>query len=466
MNDDATHVYTAEQVKAQIKMGIEDITFKPTYTANSYTAKFYASAGDTATFAVQENIVFGSGEVTMPEGQPERAGFIFKGWKLSTDSTDTIISFPYKMTTEGVAFVAVWAQDTQNCQIESIVLSDPTIKYTGREQRDYTITLKPGVEAYSIIVYRGGDSWYEFNKASFAKYGDKSLVKSITTNTNNQQVWEVKMILPEATDTYYAYIVYMNGEAGGKETYYNFDIKYDAKDEAEKKAEYMGATISENAVVRGESLVWTVKTSKDVSWLKFDYAYTLKDGTSKEYQVYYKKDNAGSNFTYTENEDNTATWAITMPFTYSGNDSSVKQTYSVSYRVGTASTYYEGDKDIIVTVGYTKDALIETPAEYDKFSVISVVTADPTVTEGKSSKVVVKTTADCSKVRLGYTNPSTGKMKYGTYQTTSKNVTYEDNNGVRTWTINMKFVKGVTEYQFDARGSEWSTPVKFVPAFG
>ena len=464
MNGDETTVYTKDKV-ATIIMGTEDITFTPKYEANSYSAKFYANTGDTEAFDEQANIVFGTGVVNEPANKPAKDGSIFQGWKLYTDSTDTILSFPYTMTTEGVSFVAVWKQDTQNCSIESIKLAsdDP---YTGRAQREYTITLKPGVEAYSIIVYRGNDSWYEFNKASFAKNGENSLVKSITKNEEtNQQIWTVKMILPEATNTYYAYIVYMNGEAGGENTYYNFDVKYDAKDEDTKKAEYMGATISENTVVRGESLVWTVNTSDDVSWLKFDYSYTLKDGTSKNYQVYYKNTNTSSNFTYTDNGNGTATWSITMPFTYSGSDSSVKQTYSVSYRVGTASTYYEGSKDIVITVGYSSDALIDTPDEYEKFSAIDANTVNATVTEGKYSYVEVKTTADCSKVRVGYLNPTTNAMKYGTYQTTSKYVTYTDNDGVRTWKIYMKFVKGVTEYEFAARGSAWSDPVKLNPVF-
>ena len=464
MNGDETTVYTKDAV-ATITMGTEDITFTPKYEANSYSAKFYANTGDTEAFAEQANIVFGTGVVDEPANKPAKDGSIFQGWKLYTDSTDTIVSFPYTMTTEGVSFVAVWKQDTQNCSIESIKLAsdDP---YTGRAQREYTITLKPGVEAYSIIVYRGNDSWYEFNKASFAKNGENSLVKSITKNEEtNQQIWTVKMILPEATNTYYAYIVYMNGEAGGENTYYNFDVKYDAKDEDTKKAEYMGATISENTVVRGESLVWTVNTSDDVSWLKFDYSYTLKDGTSKNYQVYYKNTNTSSNFTYTDNGNGTATWSITMPFTYSGTDSSVKQTYSVSYRVGTASTYYEGSKDIVITVGYSSEALIDTPAEYEKFSAIDANTVNATVTEGKYAYVEVKTTADCSKVRVGYLNPTTNAMKYGTYQTTSKYATYTDKDGVRTWKIYMKFVKGVTEYEFAARGSSWSDPVKLNPVF-
>ncbi len=464
MNGNETTVYTKDTV-ATITMGTEDITFTPKYEANSYSAKFYANTGDTEAFDEQANIVFGTGVVNEPANKPAKDGSIFQGWKLYTDSTDTIVSFPYTMTTEGVSFVAVWKQDTQNCSIESIKLasSDP---YTGRAQREYTITLKPGVEAYSILVYRGNDSWYEFNKASFAKNGENSLVESITKDeVTNQQIWTVKMILPEATNTYYAYIVYMNGEAGGENTYYNFDVKYDAKDEDTKKAEYMGATISENTVVRGESLVWTVNTSDDVSWLKFDYSYTLKDGTSKNYQVYYKNTNTSSNFTYTDNGNGTATWSITMPFTYSGSDSSVKQTYSVSYRVGTASTYYEGSKDIVITVGYSSEALIDTPDEYEKFSAIDANTENATVTEGKYSYVVVRTTADCSKVRVGYLNPTTNAMKYGTYQTTSKYVTHTDENGVRTWKIYMKFVKGVTEYQFDARGSSWSTPVKLNPVF-
>ena len=465
---DKTKTYTTAEVKA-MTMGTEDINFYPVYTANTYTATFYANATDTTAHDTQTNITFGTAGINKPATDPVKSGYNFKGWKISTDSTDTIVSFPYTMNAEGITFTGVWEQDTTSCSIESIELasSEP---YTGRAQRSYKITLKEGVDAFSIMVYRGNGSWYEFNKAAFAKYGENSLVTEITTE-GNKQVWYVNMILPEATNTYYAYVVYSNGVSGDENTYFRFDVKYAAKTEAQTQAEFIDCKLDTNSVVRGGYVTWTIKTSKDVSWLKFDYSYTANN-EDKSYSIYYKKDNAnkeGDDRLIVTDDDttNTTTWVIKMSVTYSGTDAVVNETFKVSYRVGTLSTYYVGSSDNVITVGYNAAALTKTPDTVAKFSLISVdVKEGTTATQGKYGYIVIKTTADCTKVRVAYNNPSTGKMKYGTYQTTSKNVEYsDDDTGVRTWTIKFKFIKGVTEYKFDARGIDWCTQQTLTPTF-
>ena len=453
--DESSNILSADQV-AEIKMTTAGATFTAVYTANKYTANFYS---ENVLVAHQDDVEFDTATITEPDVTLTRAGYNFKGWKVSGDSSNTIVTFPYTMKSEGISFDAVWEQDTTSLNIESIALatSDP---YYAKAERTWNITLKNGYDAFSIHIYRGNGDWYEFSKAAFYKYGaESSQINSISKDDSGRWVWNVNMLLPAANDTYYAYITLDDGTITDT-LKYNFNVAYDEKPAETVKTEFDSATISAKEVVRGNSLTWTVVTSKDVTWLRFDYSYTTSTAT-KNYSIYYKGENAdGTKLTRTESGDK-ATWTIVMPFTYAGTDNKVEQTFNVCYRVGTDATYYTGASDIKVTVGYNAASLIATPDGVQAYTLVSVTAPTTAVKVGKKANyVVVKTTEDCTKLRIGYLNSKTNKMKYATYQSTSAGTTVTTADGYKTWQI--AFVaKDATDYTVQARGLDWGDAKSF-----
>ena len=453
--DESGNILSADQV-AEIKMTTAGATFTAVYTANKYTANFYS---ENVLVAHQDDVEFDTATITEPVVTLTRAGYNFKGWKVSGDSSNTIVTFPYTMKSEGISFDAVWEQDTTSLNIESIALatSDP---YYAKAERTWNITLKNGYDAFSIHIYRGNGDWYEFSKAAFYKYGaESSQINSISKDDSGRWVWNVNMLLPAANDTYYAYITLDDGTITDT-LKYNFNVAYDEKPAETVKTEFDSATISAKEVVRGNSLTWTVVTSKDVTWLRFDYSYTTSTAT-KNYSIYYKGENAdGTKLTRTESGDK-ATWTIVMPFTYAGTDNKVEQTFNVCYRVGTDATYYTGASDIKVTVGYNAASLIATPDGVQAYTLVSVTAPTTAVKVGKKANyVVVKTTEDCTKLRIGYLNSKTNKMKYATYQSTSAGTTVTTADGYKTWQI--AFVaKDATDYTVQARGLDWGDAKSF-----
>ncbi len=213
------------------------------------------------------------------------------------------------------------------------------------------------------------------------------------------------------------------------------------------------AAADKDIAVKGEYITWTVVTSKDVEYIKLTGRYTV-DGVNKSSSVMYRNTTVSNNVKFTEDE-NTRTWVITQKSNYTGDVDSITQNYTVYYRVVGESAYNAYNEPITINVYATKEAIPATETYTEPFSVVSV-TAPETITVGRYGTITVVTTSDCDKVRIGYNNG--GKMKYVTYQTTTKNnVSYTDADGLRTWIINYKFATGESEYTVQGRGPVWST---------
>ncbi len=215
-------------------------------------------------------------------------------------------------------------------------------------------------------------------------------------------------------------------------------------------------SISSVEVIRGQYLVWTIVTSESISWLRLDGIYTPEGGSRKKTSVIYKSDTTSSNIERTV-ENGVATWKIKMKFNYSEDVQSVIQSWTLSYKVADETAYRKANDDSPITVTVYKDESIMTDATggYPSYSVVSV-SGPETAAVGQYGTITVVTTSDCDKIRIGYDNG--GKMKYATYQTTTKNnVTYVDDaeTGLRTWTVNYKFATDATQYTVQGRGPKW-----------
>ncbi|MBQ6466871.1 MAG: hypothetical protein IJJ61_02925, partial [Clostridia bacterium] len=215
-------------------------------------------------------------------------------------------------------------------------------------------------------------------------------------------------------------------------------------------------TISSVEVIRGQYLVWTIVTSESISWLRLDGIYTPEGGSRKKTSVIYKSDTTSSNIERTV-EDGVATWKIKMKFNYSEDVQSVIQSWTLSYKVADETAYRKANYDSPITVTVYKDesTMIDVTEGYPSYSVVSV-SGPETAAVGQYGTITVVTTSDCDKIRIGYDNG--GKMKYATYQTTTKNnVSYVDDaeTGLRTWTINYKFATDATQYTVQGRGPKW-----------
>ncbi len=221
---------------------------------------------------------------------------------------------------------------------------------------------------------------------------------------------------------------------------------------AEEPCSYAGA--DKDTAVKGEYITWTVVTSKNVEYIKLTGRYTV-DGVNKASSVLYKNTTVSNNVKFTEDE-NTRTWTITLKANYTGDVDSVSQNYTVYYKSTGESAYKAYNTEpIAINVYATKEAIPATETYTEPFSVVSVIPPE-NVSVGQYSTITIVTTDDCDKVRIGYDNG--GKMKYATYQTTTKNnVSYSDADGLRTWVINYKFATDAAEYTIQGRGPSWNT---------
>ena len=172
--------------------------------------------------------------------------------------------------------------------------------------------------------------------------------------------------------------------------------------------------------------------------------------------VMYKNTTTSANVKFAEDE-NTRTWTISQKASYTGDVDSVLQNYTVYYKVAGESAYIAyNDEPIAINVYATAAAVPDTTVYYEPYTVVSAAGPE-SATVGQYGTLTIVTTSDCDKVRIGYDNA--GKMKYTTYQTTSKsNVSYtdDDQTGLRTWTINYKFATDATQYTVQGRGPAWN----------
>lgn len=210
-----------------------------------------------------------------------------------------------------------------------------------------------------------------------------------------------------------------------------------------EKEEVISCTISNNKVMKGGYLDFSAQVKADTDYIKIVKEFTLKGGSHKTISAIYSKKSTAVSI-----ENNK--WIIHNRFTYTGYDDAVEMLCTVYYKDGTE---YKAISSFSVLAGTSEDALKKHP-DYDSFTIISASAPQGEHKEGYASITVV-TTDDCSKVRIG------NGEKYTTYQTTSKNATYTDSNGIRTWQINYKFPSEAANYTAQARGSRWGEAKEF-----
>lgn len=87
-------------------MPAEDVTVVAQFTKNAYTATFNAGDGtfDDGSKVVTEDVPYAE-NITAPADEPEKDGYVFKGW--SKDGTNVITNLG-KMDDDGEIFIAVW----------------------------------------------------------------------------------------------------------------------------------------------------------------------------------------------------------------------------------------------------------------------------------------------------------------------------------------------------------------------
>lgn len=214
--------------------------------------------------------------------------------------------------------------------------------------------------------------------------------------------------------------------------------------------------ISGNEVLKGDYLTWTFTTSTDVTWIKLATSYTA-GGVTKNLTNLYKYTNATENISITDN-NGVRTWTIRMKFTFTGDDvTSVRENWTVSYKVGADSTWYTIPSELgidVVTLRTTETGT----GSYGPYSLVSVTPEKNTADINTSIDLVIKTTADCDKIRV------TVNGKNATYQKTSKNVTIdtESEPGFIIWTISYKITRsGENEYAVATRGPAWGEAKTF-----
>ncbi len=229
------------------------------------------------------------------------------------------------------------------------------------------------------------------------------------------------------------------------------------------KEAFISGEIDKTAVVRGNQGVWTVKTTDAVEWLRFNGTYTTSAGNTFNSSVYFKAANymnATEGVTVSDNNGE-RTWTIPMTFNFSGVDETVKQTWSVTYKVKNSSVWVDSPYSQEITVGKTEQSISPKPEGYAQNTLV-VASCDFTeIGKGNRGDITIVTTIDCNKVRVTYTDAATGKTKASTFQTTSKsNVSFTDDEttGLRTWTIGYKFAAPAkdNEFRIDTRGVEWT----------
>ena len=263
------------------------------------------------------------------------------------------------------------------------------------------------------------------------------------------------------------YAVLPNGETDQANPY-EFTIVYNEKTPAQVADDITSVTLKTTdekdvpatGIVRGTDLVWTVTTSTDVTWLRFEGSYTA-DGEPKTVKTLYKYTATSDRVSVTD-EGNVRTWVITMKFAYSASDLQITETWKLSYRLGTKATYYQYKKagdttatEFQVIVGLNEEALEPVPVGYEKYQLVEVTPTASTLDLGRHD-IVVNTTEDCTKVRI---TVGTKKVCYQYSATNpSANVTFSTENDLLVWTISHNFnVAGENmTVKVETRGDAWT----------
>lgn len=439
-----------------------------TWNVNSYDAIFYANSGDAEAFATVSDVAFGS-TFEAPAAPADTEFYNFAGW-----SDGNAVYAPgdsITMDAEGKVFNGVWTQNTDACRVESVtrITDESNPYYAGPYYQvgysNYEVVFKPGVSPDALVIDQGDGQVYWYTKIDL-ECGNAPDLLNIAT-VGDKEVWTIRIVLPETeTDSYLAYCE-VDGTLEGTENALRFGVTYDVKSEETKLDDVISINISDDKVVKGEYLTWTVTTSDQVMWLQF-----LGNWDDTDYKTYYKyttvRDNPTENVSVAEGDNNTIVWTISMRFTYAGTADKKVENFQVLYKVK-GSSIWENAVDQANGGNYSKDITVGKKAEvlepavegYDQYELVSVTPKAANVALGEKDKTfTIVTTSDVSKVRITYVNAETGKTKSATFQTTSTavdSVTTDDSTGLTTWVINFKFAAAAqnNEFSVDCRGLSW-----------
>ncbi|MBQ6467922.1 MAG: InlB B-repeat-containing protein [Clostridia bacterium] len=431
-------------------MGTEDLVFTAQYEAIDYTVTWNLDNGDDP---IVQHYIYE--QAIVAPADPEKTGYTFAGWG----------NVPATMPAESIEFTAQWnvnnytitwvlgngednIVETYAYEAAVTAIEDPSWTghtFTGWDEdvpktmpaEDIILTAAWTVNEYTI-TYDPNNGGATFDVT--VSYGD--------TITDPER--------PEAPEGYYFdKWNYADGDgvAYTGSTIPAFNLFATAN---YRRSVYVESAVADkDTVIKGEYITWTVVTSKDVEYIKLTGRYTV-DGANKSVTVMYKNTTTSANVKFAEDE-NTRTWTISQKASYTGEVDSVLQNYTVYYKVAGESAYIAyNDEPIAINVYATAAAVPDTTVYYEPYTVVSAAGPE-SATVGQYGTLTIVTTSDCDKVRIGYDNA--GKMKYTTYQTTSKsNVSYtdDDQTGLRTWTINYKFATDATQYTVQGRGPAWN----------
>ncbi len=436
-----------------VAMVVGGATYTAKFDPNTYDAIFQANGGSWNGSSADKVVPTVFGEAINAPEAPTREAYIFTGWSPEVGN----------MTTEGITFVAQWTNDTTICRVQSVTLKAPTV-LTNITKAAYEIKV---IESPVKIQICGGDDYtftWTYDRLDEKVPGDLSeagLVSIVAYNENNEVIsdsvedkrvayekWTVVTMLSEGSYKVRAKIGYTSEDWENIETARDYTVEF--TNIADVSEAIKSVTPAENVVKRGNSSTITVVADSAVTRLRL--VMTKEDGTSMT--VSYSP-TATSYTTVSSNGDGTSTWVLTMRFTYSGSDLEQDQKWVVWYRTDGGSSWLETDKSADVKV--TKYLKTDSPStSYAEFSIVSVTPPTDAV-RAQYAEVVVVTTSDVTKVRLGYNG------KTSTYLQTSNNVTYSDNgNGTATWTIRYRFANvGEQTWEAQCRGNKWSEKTEF-----
>lgn len=446
-------------------MPANDVTVYATWTANTYSALFYANAGDAEAAATVADVTFGT-TFTAAAALADTEYYTFGGWKLAGTSTVYAAGDTITMDAEGMSFVAVWNQNTDACYVKSV--ERVTTGYYQLGGADYKVTVAQPVNSLTISYTNAMGSAVTSTYSKPGYYLGNDSIISITAGENGSEIWVVNAVLAEM-EGYKIYATLDNG-TNDAENAYQFNVTYDVKDADKIATEFISAACDKTSMVRGETATWTVTTSTNVTWLEFTGTYTTAAGDTKNLTTYYKASNYTSGtgtVTVTDNGD-VRTWVVPMALSYTASDLTVTETWNILYKVNGSTKWDEGMVDgtkyvSTIVIGRTADALNPAPSqEYAKYTLVSVAADKANAAVGETVTFTVVVTTDVTKVRIGfnYTVDGVAKAKTGTYQTTSTNVkSIADNgDGTATWTITYKVPStavGTTDFNVQVRGDAW-----------
>ncbi len=446
------YTFAGWDVEPEATMPAADVTYTATWNINTYTVSYYDYDGS----LIEEFDVEYNAEVDVTE-EPSREGYTFAGWDAE---------IPAAMPAEDISFTATYTINTYT--VTYIV--DGEVLYTDEYDFGEAITAKLD-EVKTGYTFSGWSeipatmpaenievtATFTINQYTVTFAGVDADAKTVDYDTPLADV--VADVNPVAEEGYYfnGWTYTVDGVAYTGANVPAGDVVATAN--FKRAVDIESCEVSATKVVKGDYITWTIVTALDVEYIKLKGTYELADGSKKSITVMYKNTSTSANVSVTDGANN-RTWVIKQKANYTATDyevdSKVDQAYTVSYKLAGAAAYDTYDQDYTVTIGATADAFAEeTKPVYAAYTCVSAAGPE-TVALNARGEVTIVTTDDCTKVRIG-TNG-----KYTTFQTTSANTSYVDEDGIRTWTINYKFATaGANEYTVNARGVAWGDAQTF-----